>query len=251
MINLAGKVSVVTGGSRGIGKEIVRLFSEAGASVIFTYRRAEKEAKTLHDSLKNPAASLPMKVDCTHPDEIRHMVGFVLDRYGKIDILVHNAGIWTEGKIEIMDEETWNETIRTNLTSAYLLCREIVPVMKNQRSGRIIFISSTAGQRGEAERSHYAASKGGIISFTKSLAAELGPFGIRTNSVAPGWVRTDMTESVFRDPEFLAQVERSIPLGYVPHPREIAGPVLFLASDLALHVNGEILNVNGGSVLCG
>jgi len=123
--------------------------------------------------------------------------------------------------------------------------------MKPQRSGKIVLVSSTAGQRGEAFHAHYAASKGAIIALTKSLAAELGPWNIRVNAVAPGWVTTDMTSEVFRNPELRASIEEAIPLGRVAVPQDVAGPILFLASDLANHVQGEILNVNGGSVLCG
>ncbi len=253
MIDLSGKVALITGGSRGIGKSIVRLLHAAGAHIVFTYRTSNNEANKLIEELrKNSSPGIySVKADCAKLSDIRSLVKTTLAYYSAIDILVHNAGIWTDGAIDTMDEETWIETIQTNLNSAFYLCREITPVMKKQRSGRIIFISSTAGQRGEAYHSHYAASKGGIISLTKSLADELGPFGIRTNCVAPGWVRTGMTEEVFSDVKFLKEIEQKNPLRYVPYPEEIAGPVLFLASDLSLYVNGEILNVNGGSVLCG
>jgi len=253
MIDLSGKVTLVTGGSRGIGKSVTRLLHAAGAHVVFTYRTSESEANELQTELrqKSTVETLAIQADCSNFDSVRSLVRTTVNRFEKIDILVHNAGIWTQGAIDSMEENTWNETIRTNLNSAFYLCREISPIMKKQRSGRIIFISSTAGQRGEANHSHYAASKGGIISLTKSLADELGPFGIRSNCVAPGWVRTDMTDDVFSDPAFLHKVEQNNPLRYVPQPEEIAGPVLFLASDLSLYVNGEILNVNGGSVLCG
>ena len=253
MIDLSGKVSLVTGGSRGIGKSVTRLLHDAGAHVVFTYRTSESEANELQAELRQKSSieTLAIRADCSHFDSVRSLVRTTVNRFKKIDILVHNAGIWTQGAIDSMNENTWNDTIRTNLNSAFYLCREISPIMKKQRSGRIIFISSTAGQRGEANHSHYAASKGGIISLTKSLADELGPFGIRSNCVAPGWVRTDMTDEVFSDPAFLHKVEKNNPLRYVPQPEEIAGPVLFLASVLSLYVNGEILNVNGGSVLCG
>lgn len=253
MINLSGKVALITGGSRGIGRSIVRLFHAAGAHIVFTYRTSKNEANKLIEELrKNSTPGIySVKADCAKRDDIRSLVQTTLGHFPSIDILIHNAGIWTGGAIDTMDDKTWSETIQTNLNSAFYLCREITPLMKKQRSGRIIFISSTAGQRGEANHSHYAASKGGIISLTKSLADELGPFGIRTNCVAPGWVRTDMTEEVFSDSAFLQNIEQKNPLRYVPYPEEIAGPVLFLASDLSLYVNGEILNVNGGSVLCG
>ncbi len=253
MTNLSGKTALITGGSRGIGSAIVRLFHETGARIVFTYRNSRSSANNLTAELRQKTKEevIPVQADCANPDAVRSLVKTTIEQFGRIDIFVHNAGIWTEGTIDSMDKSMWEETIQTNLNSAFYLCHEITPFMKKQRSGRIIFISSTAGQRGEANHSHYAASKGGIISLTKSLADELGPFGIRTNCVAPGWVQTDMTGDVFSDADFLQKVEQNNPLRYVPQPEEIAGPVLFLASDLALYVNGEILNVNGGSVLCG
>jgi 3-oxoacyl-[acyl-carrier protein] reductase len=150
-----------------------------------------------------------------------------------------------------MSIDQWNETMNINLTSAYIITKLLVPGMKKNNFGRIINIASTAGQRGEAFHSHYAASKGGMISLTKSLAAELGKYNITVNCVAPGWVFTDMTTDSLAEPETFKKVLGDIPLNKIAQPEEIAGPVLFLASDLASHITGEILNVNGGSVLCG
>jgi 3-oxoacyl-[acyl-carrier protein] reductase len=253
MIDLKGKVALVTGGSRGIGRAIVLHLFSAGARVAFSYRQAVDRANELIGGCPEEERDrlLAIRADLTQKSDAEALVGEVIGKWGTIDIAVNNAGIWTGGGIDEMDEKTWVETIEANLNSVYYICREIVPIMKKNRSGCIINISSTAGQRGEDYHSHYAASKGGIISFTKSLATELGPYGIRTNCVAPGWVQTDMTEEVFRDTAFLQKVEESIPLRYIAKPDEIAGPVLFLASGLASYVNGEIINVNGGSVLCG
>jgi 3-oxoacyl-[acyl-carrier protein] reductase len=253
MIDLKGKVALVTGGSRGIGRAIVLLLFRAGARVAFSYLQAVDRANELIGSCPEGERErlLAIRADLTKKSDAAALVGEVMGKWGTIDITVNNAGIWTGGGIDEMDEETWVGTIEANLNSVYYICREIVPIMKKNRSGCIINISSTAGQRGEDYHSHYAASKGGIISFTKSLATELGPYGIRTNCVAPGWVHTDMTEEVFRDTAFLKKVEGSIPLRYIANPDEIAGPVLFLASGLATYINGEIINVNGGSVLCG
>lgn len=164
---------------------------------------------------------------------------------------MNNAGIWKYGESDKMSLEEWEETIRINLTGTFLFTKYVVPFMKTNGFGRIINITSTAGQRGEAFHSHYAASKGGVISFTKSLAAELGPFNITVNSVAPGWVLTDMTDGVFADKNYKEKIAGEIPVKRIAEPEDIAGPVVFLASDLARHINGEILNVNGGSVLCG
>lgn len=169
----------------------------------------------------------------------------------RIDVLVNNAGIWTEGTADAMSTKVWEETQRINMTASFIFCREVLPAMKSQREGKIIFISSTAGQRGEAFHSHYAASKGAMISFTKSLAAEVGSYNINVNCVAPGWVYTDMSMSAFTNEESLRKILDGIPLGRIATADDIAGPVLFLASRLSRHLQGEILNVNGGSVLCG
>lgn len=173
------------------------------------------------------------------------------DTFGPIDIVVGNAGIWKEAAIDQMTEEQWREMMEINLTSIYFTCHYAAREMKARRSGKLILVSSTAGQRGEAYHSHYAAAKGAIISLTKSLAAELGPSNIRVNCVAPGWVDTDMAAPAFKDEKLKESVRLSIPLQTITTAEQVAGPILFLASDLSAHVNGEILNVNGGSILCG
>ncbi len=179
------------------------------------------------------------------------LVASTVKRFGALDILIANAGIWKRAPIDEMSEGEWDETINANLRSIYACCRAAARVMIAQKRGTIILISSTAGQRGEAFHSHYAATKGAIISMTKSLAAELGPRGITVNCVAPGWVETDMSMGPLTERKESRKIRELIPLGRVATPEEIAGPILFLASDLASHVNGEVLNVNGGSVLCG
>ena len=191
------------------------------------------------------------KLNLADTIEIENVIGNVLKDFGTIDILVNNAGIWKEAAIDQMTIDEWNETMNVNLTSTYLITKLLVPGMKKNNFGRIINIASTAGQRGEAFHSHYAASKGGMISFTKSLASELGKHNITVNCVAPGWVITDMTTDSLNDSATYKKVLTDIPLNKIAQPEEIAGPVLFLASHLASHITGEILNVNGGSVLCG
>ena len=183
--------------------------------------------------------------------EIRKTVDEVASAWGRIDVLVNNAGIWTDLEMGAMDANALGETLDVNLRSVFYFCDAVVPHMKKAGRGWIINVGSTAGVRGEAFHSHYAASKGAVHALTKSLAAELGPSGIRVNCVAPGWVDTDMCTEVFADPRFKESVRQSIPLKRIPEPEDIAGPILFLASDLARHINGAILNVNGGSVLCG
>lgn len=249
MIDLTNKVTIITGGSRGIGEACVKLFAHANSSVAFTYKNANAQAEKLEKEFSGKVKSY--RVDMESEKEIFEMVDKAAKDFGKIDILVHNAGIWNDGTLETMTLDHWNELMRINLTSTFLLAKACAPYMKKNNFGRMIFISSTAGQRGEAFHSHYAASKGGVISFTKSLAFELAPFNITVNSVAPGWVDTDMCSEVFADINFKESVRKGIPVGRIATSEDIAGPTLFLASDLARHINGEILNVNGGSVLCG
>ncbi len=250
MISLQNKTVFITGGSRGIGAACVKLFHQARATIAFSYKENRSASETIINSF---STNLPVsiKMNLSSEIDIIEKVNLILNRLGRIDILVNNAGIWKYGEADKMSLAEWNETIQTNLTSTFLVTREITPSMKKNGFGRIINIASTAGQRGEPFYSHYAASKGGIISYTKSLAAELGEFNITTNCVAPGWVNTDMVSGVFVDEDYKKEVENIIPVRRIAEPEDIAGPVLFLASDLARHINGEILNVNGGSILCG
>jgi 3-oxoacyl-[acyl-carrier protein] reductase len=251
MITLQSKNVFVTGGSRGIGKACVELFLKAGANVAFTFQSAKEEAEKIITGFNGSSKLKCYQVDLSDADGLEKTVASVLKDFERIDVIVNNAGIWKEAAIDEMTIEQWNEMININLTSAYLITKFFVPGMKKNKFGRIINIASTAGQRGEAFHSHYAASKGGMISLTKSLASELGNFNITVNCVAPGWVITDMTTDSLNDVITLNKVKSDIPLNKIAQPEEIAGPVLFLASNLASHINGEILNVNGGSVLCG
>jgi 3-oxoacyl-[acyl-carrier protein] reductase len=251
MLNLKSKKVLITGGSRGIGAACVKYFSLAGASIAFTYNSNPTLAERLEKRYNKISRCRSYKVDITSEDEIKNSVTTILKDLGRIDILVNNAGIWKECKIDKMSLAKWEETIKVNLTSMFLFTRFVVPSMKLKRYGKIINISSTAGQRGEANYSHYAASKGGMISFTKSIASELGAFNINVNSVAPGWVLTDMSKSVLSNKKSLTDELTKIPLGRIATADDIAGSVLFLASELSRHITGEILNVNGGSVLVG
>lgn len=250
MIDLTNKVALITGGSRGIGAACVKLFAETNSQIAFTYQRDDKAAEEVIAEYGGKTKIKAYKVDLESEEEINKCVEDVAKEFGRVDILVNNAGIWNDGPID-MELKHWNELININLTGSFLFCKAAVPHMKKNMFGRIINISSTAGQRGEAFHSHYAASKGGIISFTKSLSTELAKYNITTNSVAPGWVDTDMCTDVFSDKEYRKSIENSIPVGRVATSEDVAGPVLFLASDLARHINGEIVNVNGGSILCG
>ena len=251
-LNLKDRVAVVTGGSRGIGRAVVQCFARLGANVVVNYLKDENAARAVVNEGKAAGVdALAVQADVSRADQAQRLVDATIERFGRIDFLVCNAGIWEGASVDEMSEEVWDRTMDLNLKGTWAVCRAAVPQMKQQMFGRIVIVSSTAGQRGEANVSHYAASKGGQISFTKSLAAELGPFGINVNSVAPGWVDTDMCADVFADESFRKSIEDSIPVGRVAAPEDIAWPIVFLCTEWARHINGEILNVNGGSVLCG
>jgi 3-oxoacyl-[acyl-carrier protein] reductase len=253
MISLIGKVAIITGASRGIGAAAALKFAEAGIrGLVINYNRDRNSAKQVAERCEKLGADvMPVRADVSSTAAVDKMVESTVTRFGSVDILVANAGIWKEAAIEKMTEREWDETIDVNLKSIYACCRAASNAMIDRRRGTMILVSSTAGQRGEPFHSHYAATKGAIIAMTKSLAAELGPRGITVNCVAPGWVATDMTDDAMNDPKQRRKIRELIPLGRVATPAEIAGPILFLASGLASHVNGEVLNVNGGSVLCG
>jgi 3-oxoacyl-[acyl-carrier protein] reductase len=251
MINLTGKAALVTGGSRGIGRATGLLLARAGADVALGYRLDQKGAESaLAEIVRGGRRALAVQGDLSRHKDAETAVRRTVEAFGRLDILVNNHGIWKDGPIETMSEAEWDETLDVNLKGVFFCTQAAVPVMKRQRFGRIINIASTAGQRGEALHSHYAASKGGIISFTKSLGPELCRHGILVNCVAPGWVDTDMSAAALAGQE-REKILASIPLGRPGTAEEIAGGVLFLASELADYCCGEILNINGGSVLCG
>jgi 3-oxoacyl-[acyl-carrier protein] reductase len=254
MISLAGKAAVVTGGSRGIGAATVKLFAQAGADVVFSYNKSREAAGQIEQEARKHGTRIEsQKADLSKMTDAKALIEFARERLGRLDILVANAGVWNEkdAPIEELTEREWDEMIRVNLKSAYAVIHFAVPHMIAQKSGRIVAISSTAAQRGESLHAHYAASKGGIISFVKSLSTELARHNILVNCVAPGWIDTDMSASVLRDKKLLKSALAPIPLKRPGKAEEIAGPVLFAVSDLATFVTGEVINVNGGSVLCG
>jgi 3-oxoacyl-[acyl-carrier protein] reductase len=251
MINLSSKSVLITGGSRGIGAACVKLFTEAGATVHFTFKTNIEAANKLVLRIGKKKKIYFYKMDFSNEVNLEQRITEFVSKIKKVDILVNNAGIWEYGEADKMSLRDWNRTMQANLTSMFLVTKHVIPLMKKNKFGRIINISSTAGQRGEAFHSHYAASKGAMITYTKSLATEIGKFNITVNSVAPGWVDTEMFKEVFSDKKYKEKVRLEIPVQRIASAEDIAGPVVFLASDLARHINGEILNVNGGSVLCG
>ncbi len=252
MIRLDGRKVLVTGGSRGIGRATALLFAQAGADVALNYVSNQRAAEGV---LKNVemlgCRCLVYKADMSSRSDVDRMVGDVLAKWGELDTLINNAGVWTYLEMGKMEESVYQETMGINVDGVFYATNAVVPAMKEHGRGCIINVTSTAGVRGEAFHSHYAASKGALHALTKSLAVELAPFGIRVNAVAPGWVDTDMSAPSFSEPGFKEKVRQTIPLKRIPPAEDIAGPILFLASDLARHVTGEILDVNGGSVLCG
>lgn len=252
MIDLSGQVALVTGGSRGIGAATAKLLAKAGAQVVITFTRDQKAAIKVVEELQTlNGKAFAMKCNIQYASDCNKTILCAMKKMGSIDILVNSAGIWEYGQVGKMSVEEWERTININLTGTFNMCNGVIPLMKKQRFGKIINIASTAGQRGEAFHSHYAASKGGIIAFTKSLAVEVIRHRIWVNCVAPGWVKTEMVSHIFNRSMKKKEIFRSIPRGAIATPEEIAGPVVFLASHLANHIVGEILNVNGGSVLCG
>lgn len=249
---LAGRVAVVTGGSRGIGKAIAEIFASCGTHVVINYLKDQAAAAAAVNLAEaHGVKALAIQADVSRLDEAERLLKQSVEHFGRVDFLICNAGIWEGGPVESISEELWDRTLDINLKGTWAVCRAAVPLMKQQRFGRIVIVSSTAGQRGEANVSNYAASKGGQIAFTKSLAPELASFGINVNCVAPGWVETEMTTDTFADVTLRESISKSIPLGRAARPEEIAGPVVFLCSTWANHITGEVLNVNGGSVLCG
>lgn len=251
MISLKDQTIVITGGSRGIGRAAAILMAQAGADIVFDYYRNDAGAQEVVSAVeKTGRKAIAIRGNIADDSHCKELIDRAVSGFGKIDVLVNNAGIWTYAPIDVMPEEVWRETIEMNLSGLVYCTRYAVQQMKKQRRGRIINLSSTAGQRGEALHSHYAATKGAIISLTKSWAAELAP-DILVNCVAPGWVDTDMSAGPLSNPEEYKQIVSLIPLRRVGTAEEMAGPILFLASDLANFINGEILNVNGGSVMAG
>ncbi len=252
-LSLHGKVALITGGSRGIGAACVRLFRRAGANVAFNYQRAKAEAEKLaaECGAENTFA-VQAELDSASSGEA--LISSTVERFGALDCLVVNHGIWPaqDEPIESMSDEHWRRTLAINLDSVFSVVKHAVAQMKEQRrGGKIVLISSTAGQRGEAFHCDYAATKGAVISMVKGLSTELAKDGIYVNCVAPGWVATDMTREVLNTPGTQEKIKSAIPIGRAGKPEEIAAPVLFLCTDHANFITGEIFNVNGGAVLAG
>jgi 3-oxoacyl-[acyl-carrier protein] reductase len=256
-LSLAGRVALITGGSRGIGAAAVRLFVAAGANVAFNYRTTRKEAEQLVRECGD-SHCVALQCDLTGVGTAKALVQAVVQRYGRLDILVANHGVWPpeDVPIESMADDQWRNTLAVNLDSVFALVKHSVAQMKAQprtanSAGHIVLVSSTSGQRGEARHCDYSATKGALISMTKSLSSELIADGIYVNCVAPGWVDTDMAAPALTDPKVRQSIFDTIPMKRVGTPEEIAAPILFLCTPHAGFISGEVLNVNGGAVLVG
>src|SRR6266851_1252893 len=256
-LSLSGKVALITGGSRGIGAATVRLFTAADAKVVFSYQKARAQAEALAKEC-GEAACYPVACNLDRPDAARGLVAEAVKRFGRLDILVANHGVWPpqDVPIERMPDEQWRSTLSINLDAVFGLVKHAVSQMKTQprsgpAAGHIVLISSTSGQRGEAFHCDYSATKGALISMVKGLSTELASEGIYVNSVAPGWVDTDMSAAALADPKSGELIRRTIPMGRAGTPEEIAAPVLFLCTPHASFITGEVFNVNGGAVLAG
>ena len=251
-LELSGRVAVITGASRGIGRAVAESFARQGTNVVVNYVRDAGAANEVVKVARDAGVdAIALQADISQIDGSRALIAATIAHFDRLDFLVCNAGIWEGAPVEQLTEEMWDRTMEINLKGTWAVCREAVPQFQKQHFGRIVIVSSTAGQRGEAYYSNYAASKGGQIAFTKALSTELAPHGILVNAVAPGWVDTELSGEPLSNAEGRQQIEKGIPIGRVATAADIAWPIVFLCSAWARHITGEVLNINGGSVLCG
>ena len=242
---LESKVAIVTGGSRGIGKAICQSFAENGCDVAFTYNNSKESAENLAKELNKLGVKVKAyKSDASSFDDSSKLVDDVISDFGKIDVLVNNAGIKKDNLLMRMDKEDFDSVVNTNLSSVFNLTKSAIRTFLKQRSGSIINISSVVGVKGNAGQSNYSASKAGIIGFSKSVALELGSRNIRSNVIAPGFIETDMTDSLSED--VINSWKESIPLKRGGNPSDVGNACVFLASDLSSYITGQVLHVDGG-----
>jgi 3-oxoacyl-[acyl-carrier protein] reductase len=242
---LDGKVALVTGGTRGIGRGICEKFAQEGATVVFTYMSSEEKANALATELgSNGVDAMAIRSDAAKFEEAESLIETIVEKYGQLDVVVNNAGVTRDNLLMRMKEEDWDAVIDTNLKSVFNLTKAVQRTMLKQRSGSIINISSVVGVQGNAGQSNYAASKAGIIGFSKSIAKELGSRNIRCNAIAPGFIETEMTDAL--DEKVVDEWRKSIPLKRGGSPEDVANAAVFLASDLSAYVTGQTISVCGG-----
>ena len=242
---LEGKVALITGASRGIGKGIAEKFAEQGANIAFTYLSSDEKAKALETELAAKGIKAKgYKSNAAKFDAADQLITDVVSDFGTIDVVVNNAGITRDTLLMRMSEDQWDEVMETNLKSIFNITKAVQKIMLKQRSGSIVNMSSVVGVKGNAGQSNYAASKAGILGFTKSIALELGSRNIRCNAIAPGFIETEMTGEL--DEAVVAEWRKSIPLKRGGSTEDVANVALFLASDMSAYVSGQTLNVCGG-----
>jgi 3-oxoacyl-[acyl-carrier protein] reductase len=250
-IDLSGKKAVVTGGSRGVGRAVALMLARAGAHVGISYQSRKDDADAVVADLQRMGVQAwAQRGDLANAADAERLFDKARQAFNTIDIFVGNAGLWEPADVPLsqMSDGQWRRTMAVNLDSVFYTMRAAIGMMNN--GGRIVLVGSTAGQRGEANHGDYAASKGALISLVKGVCIELASRDITVNCIAPGWVDTEMAATPYSDGG-RKRIEANIPLGRVASVDDVAGPVLFLCSPLARHITGEVLNVNGGSVLCG
>jgi 3-oxoacyl-[acyl-carrier protein] reductase len=248
MLDLTGKVAIVTGGTRGIGKAIVKKLSAQGAVVALNYRKSAKEAEELVEELKQDGKkAVAIQADVSNFNDAQEMVKKVVDEFGKIDILVTNAGMNWDGVIWKMTEEQWDRVIEVDLKGTFNYIRAVAPIMRENKWGRLITITSINGLRGKFGQTNYSAAKGGVIGLTKASAKDLGKYGITANSVAPGFILTEMGESM--PDEFKQTAINESAVKKAGKPDDIANLVVFLASEEGGHITGEVIKVDGGQYI--
>lgn len=248
MTKLTGKIALITGGSRGIGESIVRRFAQDGASVAFTYNGSADRATALAEELTGAGFVVSAhRADIANADAVTALFKEVTDRYQRLDILVNNAGVTKDGLVLRMSEADWDFVIDTNLKGTFLCCKAAARIMMGQRYGKIINISSVVGIAGNPGQVNYVSSKAGVIGMTKSLAKELASRNILVNCVAPGYIKTEMTDKLNEDQK--TAILQAIPLGRIAEPPEIASVVSFLATDDAGYITGQTISVDGGMAM--